>query len=236
MANVNEIFTDIANAIRKKGGSTDKMKPSEMASKINELPSPSMKDYFDANPNGGYYFAWGKQGNISNPITSTQLKKCLSYSDTSKVTNMKSMFRNCNNLTSVPELDTSKVTDMSSMFYSCYKLTSIPELDTQNVTNMSSMFDSCYKLTSIPKLDTQNVTDMSYMFYDCTKLTEINMINIGCNLDVSPTALKHNALVKLINNLKSGVTSKTLTMGSSKLALLSDEEKKVATDKGWTLA
>jgi surface protein len=236
MANVNEIFTDIANAIRKKGGSTDKMKPSEMASKINELPSPSMKDYFDANPNGGYYFAWGKNDSLSNPITNTQLKKCLSYSDTSNVTNMAYMFNYCTKLTSIPELDTQNVTNMDSMFYYCTKLTSIPELDTQNVTNMEYMFYYCANLTSIPELDTQNVTNMAYMFKYCTNLTEINMINIGCNLDVTSTELKHNALVKLINNLKSGVTSKTLTMGSSKLALLSDEEKKVATDKGWTLA
>ena len=188
MANVNEIFTDIANAIRKKGGSTDKMKPSDMASKINELPSPSMKCYFDANPNGGYYFAWQRKGDTTNNITSAQLKKCLSYSDT------------------------------------------------QNVTNMSYMFCECSSLTSVPELDTSKVTNMAYMFDDCYKLTEINMINIACNLDVSSTALKHDALIKLINNLKSGVTSKTLKMGSSKLALLSDEEKKVATDKGWTLA
>ena len=77
---------------------------------------------------------------------------------------------------------------------------------------------------------------MDRMFYSCTSLTEINMINIGTSLDISTTALKHDALVKLISNLKTITSARTLTMGSAKLALLSDEEKKVATDKGWVLA
>ena len=101
---------------------------------------------------------------------------------------------------------------------------------------MRYMFYGCTSLTTIPQLDTSKVISMVNMFYNCTSLTEINMINIGTSLNISTTALEHDALVKLIGNLKAVTTTKTLTMGSAKLALLSDEEKKAATDKGWVLA
>ena len=63
------------------------------------------------------------------------------------------------------------------------------------------------------------------------------MKNIKVSFNISTTALQHDALVELINNgLATVTTTQTLTMGSTKLALLSDSEKQVALDKGWTLA
>ena len=157
--------------------------------------------------------------------------------NTSNVTSMNGMFSQCSSLTTIPELDTNKVTNMNAMFYDCRSLTAIPQLDTSNVTSMNVMFYFCQKLTTIPELDTGNVTDMSAMFDGCTSLKTIYMKNIKANLDISSTALQHDALVELINNgLATITTTQTLTMGSSKLALLSDSEKQVALDKGWTLA
>ena len=97
--------------------------------------------------------------------------------DTSKVTNMDSMFRDCSNLTAIPLLDTSSATDMTSMFYGCTNLTTIPQLDTSNVTNMRNTFASCTNLTTIPQLDTSKVTDMENTFASCTNLTTIPELN-----------------------------------------------------------
>ena len=156
--------------------------------------------------------------------------------DTGKVTNMKGMFYSCSRLKTIPALNTSKVTRMDSMFDGCTDLMAIPQLDTSNVTNMSSMFKSCSSLTTIPQLDTSSVKDMGFMFRGCSALTAIYMKNIKVSLNISGTALQHDALVELINNgLATVTTTQTLTLGSDKLALLSDSEKKVALDKGWTL-
>ena len=38
------------------------------------------------------------------------------------------------------------------------------------------------------------------------------------------------------NGLKPVTTTQTVTLGSTLLAKLTDEDKKIATDKGWTLA
>ena len=159
--------------------------------------------------------------------------------DTSNVTDMTDMFHNCSNLTSIPQLDTSNVTDMSDMFYYCSSLTSIPQLDTSNVTDMTDMFYNCSNLTSIPQLDTSNVTSMWHMFYKCSSLTSIKMKNMKVSFDISAsTEFTREALLELINNCFDLTTlnkTATLTMGSTNLAKLTDEDKAIATAKGWTL-
>ena len=157
--------------------------------------------------------------------------------DTSKVTSMSSMFYSCSNLTSVPSFDTSKVTSMSDMFSGCSKLTSVPSFDTSKVTNMSYMFYSCSNLTSVPSFDTSKVTNMSSMFSNCLNLETIHMINIGTDLNISPsTKFTREALLEIIGNLKTVTSTKRLKMGSINLAKLTEEDKAIATNKGWTLA
>ena len=97
--------------------------------------------------------------------------------DTSNVTDMSSMFRNCGKLTTIPLLDTSNVTSMGGMFNGCSSLTTVPSLDTSNVTMINSMFDHCSSLTTIPLLDTSNVTNMSYMFQYCSNLISIPQLD-----------------------------------------------------------
>ena len=159
--------------------------------------------------------------------------------DTHRVTNMGSMFYSCESLTSIPQLDTSNVTDMESMFAYCSSLASIPQLNTSNVTNMGSMFYECAFLKSIPRLNTSNVTNMGSMFYQCIALTEFGgLTNLKVNLDLSSCyELTHDSLMNVINEA-ADVTAdpKTLTLGTTNLNKLTDEEKAIATNKGWTLA
>ena len=84
--------------------------------------------------------------------------------DLSYVTDMGSMFNNCSQLTTIPQLNTSRATDMGHMFNNCSQLTTIPQLNTSNVTYMQGMFSSCDALTTIPLLDTSKVVYMSSMF------------------------------------------------------------------------
>lgn len=157
--------------------------------------------------------------------------------DTSKVTNMKYIFGNCRQLRNVPAIDTSNVTTMKSMFENCGNLMSIPYVDTSNVTNMNSMFYGCRQIRSIPNLNAINVNDATYMLGDCRMLEAIHMKNIGVNLKIdSSTKFTREALLEIIGNLKTVTTTKTLTMGSTNLAKLTEEDKTIATNKGWTLA
>ena len=157
--------------------------------------------------------------------------------NTSNVTNMANMFYRCENLTTIPLLDTSNVTNMYGMFQTCRKLTTIPQLNTSNVTNMSNMFSGCVNLTSIPQLNTSNVTNMNEMFNTCNNLEEIHMTGMKTSFNISSsTKFTESALVEILNNLATVTSTKRLTMGSTNLAKLTDEEKAIATNKGWTLS
>ena len=134
-------------------------------------------------------------------------------------------------------IDTTNVTNMGYMFVGCRNLTSIPLLNTSKVTDMVVMFRECTNLTSIPQLDVSNVTDMNYIFDSCAKLEEIHMTGMKASFDISPSTLfTREALVEILNNLATVTSNKRLRMGATNLAKLTDEDKQIATNKGWTLA
>ena len=122
------------------------------------------------------------------------------------------MFADCRKLTSVPVFDTSNVINMNAMFDGCSSLTFVPAFNTSNVTNMAYMFEDCTSLKSIPEFDASNVTTMTEIFKGCTSLTSILMKGMKCSFDIQDT-----------------------NFGADKFNLLDDEDKKIATDKGWIL-
>ena len=162
----------IRTAINNKGGTlttTDTF--ASYPSAIDSLPSGggnTLKTLLDATKSCYYLFYNYKGISVNDSI---------SYSDTENVTNMISMFYQCTNLTTIPQIDTSKVTDMTRMFYQCQKLTTIPQLNTSKVTDMRSMFYACNGLTTIPQLNTSNVTTMDYMFQQCSSLTTLPLLD-----------------------------------------------------------
>jgi surface protein len=181
--------------------------------------------------------------------------------DTSKVTNMQNMFYNAPNITTIPQLNTQSVVVMSTMFTNCYKLLEVPFMDTRNVTTMNSMFGNCYALTSVPQFDTSNVIDIAGMFSGCAKITTIPAFDVGKVQDFnvtfnncsslksilmygmkksfsisSSTKFEREDLVTILNNLGTVTSTQTLTMGTTNLEKLTEEDKAIATGKGWTLA
>ena len=126
--------------------------------------------------NIGYYDIDG-DGMFLTSIVETSFKG----SDTSKVTDMCSMFNDCNGLTSLDlsNFNTSNVTNMRNMFNGCTNLTSldVSNFNTSKVTDISLMFRNCTNLTSLDlsKFNTSMVTDMSSMFDSCSNLTSLTL-------------------------------------------------------------
>ena len=166
--------------------------------------------------------------------------------DTSKVTNFSNAFDNCRNLIICPDINTTSATTMENMFYYCRSLQTIPFLNTSNVSNITSMFNSCSKLKSSPLLDCGKVSSMSYMFGwdDINSLKDLGgfkNLKISCtgNLNLLPK-LTVQSLMNVINNLydfraNGSTTTKTLQLGTTNLNKLTDEQKAVAVNKGWSL-
>lgn len=178
----------IRTAINNKGGvltTTDTF--ASYPSAIDSLPSGggnTLKTLLDATKstyNLFYYYS------------GTSIDGLISYNDTSNVTKMNSMFFECTNLTTIPQLNTSKVTNMSSMFNECRNLTTIPQLNTSKVTNMSRMFYNCLKLLTIDithmKLTSPSYTDFFAGY--CNSLTKF----IIRNMDTVP-ALSSEAFLQ----------------------------------------
>ena len=179
------------------------------------------------------------------------------YLNTSNVIDMNHMFYQCNSLTTIPQLDTSKVTNMSGMFQGCDSLTTIPQLDTSKVTDMGQMFFNCLKLNSIPLLNCQNVNYLSGIFgssyfggsgyssitycggfKDLGKQSSVS--GIGQDFLSYAPNLTHESLMNVINNLydrkSNGLSTTTVKFGTTNLNKLTDEEKSIAVNKGWTLS
>ena len=172
--------------------------------------------------------------------------------NTSNIKNMSYMFQDCSSLTTVPLFNTGSVTDMKRMFFGCNLLTSIPQLDTGSVTTMSYMFSDCTNLTSIPQLDTGKVTDIGLFKYSGND-SIVNLggfVNLGMQKSVNKTntnyflgassKLTYESVMNVINNLydraSAGYSVLTLKFNSKTLALLSEDDIAIATNKGWTLS
>ena len=81
--------------------------------------------------------------------------------------------------TEIPDyFDFSDVTDMSYIFKECENLKTIPKIDSSNVTNLNSAFYYCQNLRHIDYLDTSNVVDMQYTFGTCTSLKSLCALNV----------------------------------------------------------
>lgn len=207
--------------------------------------------------------------------------------DTSNVTLIYNMCKNCRCLIIFPLINTSKVTSMSETWSNCYTLKTMPLIDMSNVNNLESAFVYCYSLNSLPLFNTSKVTNMRYMlngsslqslplfdtsnvarldtmmgsssllqsatldlnsitsasyqgylFNGCSNLEFLTLTNIKWDLSISAsTKYSHDTLLGIINNLVdlTDQTAQTLTMGSTNLNKLSDEEKAIATNKNWVL-
>lgn len=168
----------------------------------------------------------------------------LKYSDTANGKNFSNMFYACSSLTTIPQLDTSNGTNFGAMFNGCSALTSILQLSTSNGTNFNGMFSACTALTTISLLNMSSMSGTSCinMFYNCTALENVTFegtIPVRGNITVFSTCpnLTVDSLMSFINALTnmSDTATYTITIGSTNLAKLTEEQIQIATDKRITL-
>lgn len=190
----------------------------------------------------------------------------LSSFNTSNVTTMNSMFGSCNSLAGALDLsnfNTSKLKDMNSMFQYCNKLTSVnlSGWDTSLVTNMNSLFYGSGNMALTHVYGELDLSGLSNGFYTgsysnplgkCVNLETLYLKNIYKNctikneskwsINLGDTIIKDECLLYIIEQLPDLKNDKGLTTTSSivltlpKTNLLTEEQVKVATDKGWQVA
>lgn len=181
--------------------------------------------------------------------------------NTSKVTNMANMFAGSTtqappfeNGGTPPLFDTSNVTNIQNMFDApgaqtnptirSNNMTALPLYDFGKVTYCGYFLRGCRSLHSIPALNFRSLPITSSDFANTgwaqySGIREIHIVDIHYNFNISFTNLfTREALVEIIGNLRdmTGSTVKTLTMGSTNLSKLTEDDIAVATDKNWTVA
>ena len=206
--NLQDFLTDVANAIRTKTQTTEPINAQDFSAKILNIQTGG-----GGNTLKNLLDATHSCYYLFNSYKGTSIDDLIQPNDTENVTNMGSMFSYCDNITTIPQLNTSKVTAIDGIFYNCASLTTIPDLDVSNVKYATNSFNGCMNLKSIL------MTGMKVKF----------------NISAS-TQFEESDLVTILNNLATVTTTQTLTMGATNLAKLTDEEKAIATNKGWTLA
>lgn len=158
-------------------------------------------------------------------------------------TDFANCFFSCRSMTSLtlPANFGQAAANLGSCFHNCVKLTSLtlPDGFGQNAITLYNCFSGDSRLTSLhlPTGFGQNSTNNTNCFNNCSALTDITgNPNFKRSLDLHFCLnLTHDSIMVVINGLQT-VTGQTLTLGTANLAKLTDEEKKIATDKGWTLA
>ena len=161
-----------------------------------------------------------------------------------KATNLYSCFSSCTSLVSLtlPEGFGQEATSIYECFSYCKSLASLtlPAGFGQKAMLISYCFSYCTSLTSLtlPEGFGQEATNTDTCFYNCTSLTTITgNPNFKATVDFSPCIkLTHDSLMVVINGLQTVTTTQKLILGSTNLYKLTEADKKIATDKGWTLA
>ena len=177
---------------------------------------------------------------------------------TSNVIQLSNIFSNCeliNNL-DLSKWDISNVTSLSGVFSHCRSLSNlkVSNWDTSNVTNVSGTFENCNSLKSldISGWDLSKVTNITRFLGYYSDNIYLTNLKFGKNLKISWTGygspyrlpnLTVESLLSIIDGLYdftgNGETPTSsqgqIQFGTTNLNKLTDEQKAVATNKGWIL-
>lgn len=167
--------------------------------------------------------------------------------------NISYMFSNCWGLTEIDKINIKGAAHCDSLFLNCRNIISVGEMDTSNVISISSMFESCDSLKTVPALNTSNVLDAEDVFRYCDELEDFGgFINLGMERKFhdatgqtvdfhSCKKLTKQSLLNIINNLYNRLGNygddaiRPISFSYESILLLSDEEKAIATNKGWEI-
>ena len=245
---VNEKMTAIADAIRSKTGETAPLSLDDMALEIPKVHAAGYtkaeSDFWDAYQKKGARTTY-QNAFVSEGWNDTTFKPKYDLIPT----NASTMFDTCHvtDLVTALEkagvvLDLSNATRTNGMFQLC-KSTRLPVLDISLSTNTASMFYANTTTKWVEKLivsETTDLTNTGNCFAGAYALEHIifeGVIRQSFKINWCP--LDKESILSILNCLKdykdSGTTY-TLTLGATNLAKLTDGEKAIATQKGWSLA
>lgn len=213
---------------------------------VPDLPLPSLV--------ASLFYGWTKITEVPESFDFTQyaslaglFNNCYSLKSlpisgkTIQATNIQFICQECRSLVGGIVIDAPKLVWMDGSFKNCVNITSIT-LNTLPLVEYLETFSGCVKLETVNNLNISDAaTYYSNLFLDCSALKNITFaptasIAQSIALNSSPL-LTVESIINVINALKdlTGVTAKTLILGTTNLNKLTDEQKAIATNKNWVL-
>ena len=252
---VNSKMKAIADEIRAKTGGTDPLTLDDMAENVEKVYEAGKKAEYDAFwdtylsrcEKVGYQYAFAGRGWYYDTFFPTKdiiLKNGASYvfQETYMLTLKQQLEKNG------VKLDTSQMTNMDRLFYWAMQGDNaghiIPPIGNDNVTSAQYCFYVATGLREIEKFTVSPTCNVDMAFFRCDALRKLTLGNViggnGWNFSWAPM-LEHETLLHILGKLedKSADTSGTewkLTLGSSNMTKLTEDEKNIAYKKGWLLA
>lgn len=145
----------------------------------------------------------------------------------------------------IEDWDVSNCTNAYRLFHECWKLKTMDfsKWNTSNFTNCRNLFTNCLAINNInlSNCDFSKVVDFGWAFYSCKELTTIITDGLKLpNIDMSDIYLHQSPLsvdtiVGLLNALPVTTDNYSFNIGTTNINKLTDEQKFIAVNKGWTL-
>ena len=210
---VNGKMTAIADAIRAKTGGTTLLGLDEMAASIEAVHAAGKKAEYDR-----FWDVFQDYGRR------TGFAYAFAYTWTDEIFNPKYPI-------------------VSSSFNYTFYLSGITDTKvdiTVTANNLTGTFQGCTNLKTIRKLTVNENMTYTAVFRGCSALENITVAGvIGNNFEIKDSPLTAASAKSIISALKDYAgtgEAYTCTLGAKTLAKLTDAEKAIATQKGWTLA
>jgi hypothetical protein len=139
------------------------------------------------------------------------------------------------------QLDLSECVNFPAGFANCYSLREVGIVDLRKNVNNALVFNNTDSLHTVEKVILKDEgQNLGNAFFCARALANIEIEGkISADVYFGYSPLTHESLMSIISALKdySGTTSTyTLTLHADAKARLSDAEKAIITQKGWTLA
>lgn len=135
-------------------------------------------------------------------------------------------------------LDTKLCKNFTYCFRYATALKRIVGVNTEKATNVSGIFFGCVALETIEKpLNFSNVTDMRNSFSNCFALKQVYFVEetIKKSITFHSSVLSAESIQSIIDGLATVETAQDLTLHSTILAQLTEEQWKTAEDKNWII-
>lgn len=212
-----------------------------------EVPIITIPDNKVRNAYNAFGYATLNSKNIEN-IESLDFSSC---------TNLTYLFRYAKTVGTIQppqNIDCSSATSLQLMFGDSKFSGEINLKNTQNIQYFTQFAENCSKITKIGVLDCSSAIVLTNFFRGCISLKEIGgLANLGkaystsvvqnyseYTLDLtSCSKLTHESVINIFNNLynisEKGVKPQLIKLNSMTKRILTDDDIKIATDKGWTI-